>query len=152
MPAGGGAAVLAASSGTIPRPHGADRHRVGTEVLCRLSLVVPKAVHRRFHPTAIFGAMGARRVARRRSHRQQSSMRSATPSMAGGHHRISRRGAGTKRLHAGWGAQSGFARRYWRGQGWSAAHGVPRRARAFMVFAHPGRQLRGADRRFRTRW
>src|SRR6185312_11002665 len=33
---------------------------VGTEVLCRLSLVVPKAVHKSgFHPTAIFGAMGA---------------------------------------------------------------------------------------------
>jgi len=33
---------------------------VGTEVLCRLSLVVPKAVHKAgFHPTAIFGAIGA---------------------------------------------------------------------------------------------
>src|SRR6201990_355691 len=33
---------------------------VGTEVLCRLSLVGPKAVHKAgFHPTAIFGAMGA---------------------------------------------------------------------------------------------
>src|SRR5579871_3440156 len=33
---------------------------VGTEVLCRLSLVVPKAVHKAgFHPTAIFGVMGA---------------------------------------------------------------------------------------------
>jgi 2-methylcitrate dehydratase PrpD len=33
---------------------------VGTEVLCRLSLVVPKAVHKAgFHPTAVFGAMGA---------------------------------------------------------------------------------------------
>src|SRR6516165_130320 len=33
---------------------------VGTEVLCRLSLVVPKAVHRSgFHPTAVFGALGA---------------------------------------------------------------------------------------------
>src|ERR1700738_87571 len=33
---------------------------VGTEVLWRLSLVVPKAVHKAgFHPTAIFGAMGA---------------------------------------------------------------------------------------------
>src|SRR3954453_24146335 len=32
----------------------------GSEVLCRLSLVVPKAVHKAgFHPTAIFGAMGA---------------------------------------------------------------------------------------------
>ena len=33
---------------------------VGAEVLCRLSLVVPKAVHKSgFHPTAVFGAMGA---------------------------------------------------------------------------------------------
>src|SRR5215813_8088643 len=33
---------------------------VGTEVMCRLSTVVPKAVHKAgFHPTAIFGAMGA---------------------------------------------------------------------------------------------
>src|SRR6202171_4598668 len=33
---------------------------VGTEVLCRLSLVAPKAVHKAgFHPTAFFGAMGA---------------------------------------------------------------------------------------------
>src|ERR1700748_2628800 len=33
---------------------------VGCEVLCRLSVVVPKAVHKAgFHPTAIFGAMGA---------------------------------------------------------------------------------------------
>src|SRR5258708_17184235 len=52
-------------------PAGCERHNpdgrmaligiaVGTEVLCRLSLVVPKAVHKAgFHPTAIFGAMGA---------------------------------------------------------------------------------------------
>src|SRR5437667_8889059 len=33
---------------------------VGVEVLCRLSLVVPKAVHKAgFHPTAVVGAMGA---------------------------------------------------------------------------------------------
>src|ERR1700747_1563374 len=33
---------------------------VGTEGLCRLSVVVPKAVHKAgFHPTAIFGVMGA---------------------------------------------------------------------------------------------
>src|SRR5205085_11250137 len=32
----------------------------GAEILCRLSLVAPKAVHRAgFHPTEIFGAMGA---------------------------------------------------------------------------------------------
>ena len=33
---------------------------IGAEVLCRLSLVIPKAVHKAgFHPTAVFGAMGA---------------------------------------------------------------------------------------------
>ena len=33
---------------------------VGVEVMCRLSLVAPKAVHKAgFHPTAVFGAMGA---------------------------------------------------------------------------------------------
>ena len=33
---------------------------VGVETMCRLSTVVPKAVHKSgFHPTAIFGACGA---------------------------------------------------------------------------------------------
>src|SRR6201989_2857313 len=33
---------------------------LGVEVLCRLSTVVPKAAHKAgFHPTAVFGAMGA---------------------------------------------------------------------------------------------
>src|SRR5215468_7645531 len=33
---------------------------IGTEVMCRLSLVAPKLVHKAgFHPTAIFGAMAA---------------------------------------------------------------------------------------------
>src|SRR6202166_302116 len=33
---------------------------IGCEVMCRLSTVVPKAVHKAgFHPTAIFGVMGA---------------------------------------------------------------------------------------------
>src|SRR5947209_15731644 len=33
---------------------------VGVETLCRLSMVVPKAVHKAgFHPTAVFGTMGA---------------------------------------------------------------------------------------------
>src|ERR1700710_897705 len=33
---------------------------IGTEVMCRLSTVVPKAAHKAgFHPTAIYGTMGA---------------------------------------------------------------------------------------------
>jgi 2-methylcitrate dehydratase PrpD len=36
---------------------------IGTEVLCRLSLIVPIAVHRAgFHPTAIFGAWELQRA------------------------------------------------------------------------------------------
>src|SRR5207237_326624 len=54
-------AVLAACE--RHRPDGTAALRgiaVGVEVLCRLSLVVPKAVHKAgFHPTAVFGAMGA---------------------------------------------------------------------------------------------
>ena len=55
---------------------------VGTEVLCRLSLVVPKAVHKAgFHPTAIFGAMGAAAGVGAASVSTQGrpSMRSASP-------------------------------------------------------------------------
>src|SRR5262249_4434313 len=54
-------AVLAACE--RHRPDGASALlgiAVGTEVMCRLSTVVPKAVHKAgFHPTAIFGVMGA---------------------------------------------------------------------------------------------
>ena len=33
---------------------------IGSELICRLALVAPTAVHRQgFHPTAIFGAFGA---------------------------------------------------------------------------------------------
>ena len=55
---------------------------VGTEVLCRLSLVVPKAVHKAgFHPTAVFGAMGAAAGVARplASMPNRSWMRSASP-------------------------------------------------------------------------
>src|SRR5260370_479970 len=61
---------------------------VGTETLCRLSLVVPKAVHKAgFHPTAIFGAMGAAagvRAALGLSARQIVDALGIAGSMAGG--------------------------------------------------------------------
>src|ERR1700724_951784 len=85
---------------------------VGTEVLCRLSLVVPKAVHKAgFHPTAIFGAMGAAAgvgAALGLSAKQIVDALGIAGSMAGGIIEYLAEGAWTKRLHAGWAAQSGI--------------------------------------------
>src|SRR5216683_7564226 len=79
---------------------------VGTEVLCRLSLVVPKAVHKAgFHPTAIFGAMGAAAgvgAALGLNARQIVDALGIAGSMAGGIIEYLAEGAWTKRLHAGW--------------------------------------------------
>jgi 2-methylcitrate dehydratase PrpD len=85
---------------------------VGTEVLCRLSLVVPKAVHKAgFHPTAVFGAMGAAAgvgAALGLSAKQIVDALGIAGSMAGGIIEYLAEGAWTKRLHAGWAAQSGI--------------------------------------------
>src|SRR6202047_4641343 len=85
---------------------------VGTEVLCRLSLVVPKAVHKAgFHPTAIFGAMGAAAgvgAALGLNAKQIVDALGIAGSMAGGIIEYLAEGAWTKRLHAGWAAQSGL--------------------------------------------
>jgi 2-methylcitrate dehydratase PrpD len=85
---------------------------VGCEVLCRLSLVVPKAVHKAgFHPTAIFGAMGAAAgvaAALGLDAKQIVNALGVAGSMAGGIIEYLAEGAWTKRLHAGWAAQSGI--------------------------------------------
>ena len=86
-PVHAGAVVVPAVLAACERhnPDGAAALRgiaIGTEVLCRLSLVVPKAVHKAgFHPTAVFGAMGRPPASRRRSSSTGSrpSMRSASP-------------------------------------------------------------------------
>ena len=69
---------------------------VGVEVMCRLSLVAPKAVHKAgFHPTAVFGAMAAAAARRRRAQAQPApARRRARHRRLHGrrHHRISRRG------------------------------------------------------------
>jgi 2-methylcitrate dehydratase PrpD len=85
---------------------------IGTEVLCRLSLVVPKAVHKAgFHPTAIFGAMGAAAgvgAALGLNAKEIVDALGIAGSMAGGIIEYLAEGAWTKRLHAGWAAQSGI--------------------------------------------
>ena len=85
---------------------------VGAEVLCRLSLVVPKAVHKAgFHPTAVFGVMGAAAgvgAVLGLSAGQIVHALGIAGSMAGGIIEYLAEGAWTKRLHVGWAAQSGM--------------------------------------------
>jgi 2-methylcitrate dehydratase PrpD len=85
---------------------------IGTEVMCRLSTVVPKAVHKAgFHPTAIFGAMGAAAgvgAALGLNARQIVDALGIAASMASGIIEYLAEGAWTKRLHPGWAAQSGI--------------------------------------------
>jgi 2-methylcitrate dehydratase PrpD len=85
---------------------------VGVEVICRLSLVVPKAVHKAgFHPTSVFGAMAAAAAvgaALELDRRQMVDALGIAGSMAGGIIEYLAEGAWTKRLHPGWAAQSGL--------------------------------------------
>ena len=117
VPVHAGAVIVPAVLAACERHHPDGRMAltgiaVGTEVLCRLSLVVPKAVHKAgFHPTAIFGAMGAAAGvgAALGLHAQQIvDALGIAGSMAGGIIEYLAEGAWTKRMHAGWAAQSGI--------------------------------------------
>jgi 2-methylcitrate dehydratase PrpD len=85
---------------------------VGVECMCRLSLVAPTLTHKAgFHPTAVFGAVGASAgvaVALDLSPRQLVDALGNAGSMASGIIEYLAEGAWTKRLHAGWAAQAGI--------------------------------------------
>jgi 2-methylcitrate dehydratase PrpD len=85
---------------------------VGVETMCRLSLVAPTLTHKAgFHPTAVFGAMGAAAgvgAALRLTPRQLVDALGNAGSMASGIIEYLAEGASTKRLHAGWAAQAGL--------------------------------------------
>jgi 2-methylcitrate dehydratase PrpD len=85
---------------------------VGTELMCRLALVAPTAIHRAgFHPTAVIGALGAAAgvgTALRLSQPQLTSSLGIAGSMASGIIEYLAEGTWTKRLHAGWAAQAGL--------------------------------------------
>src|SRR5437763_16592021 len=116
-PVHAGAVIVPAVLGACER-HKADGQMaligiaVGTEVLCRLSPVVPKAVHRAgFHPTAIFASMGAAAGVSAALGLKAGQIVDAlgiAGSMAGGIIEYLAEGAWTKRLHAGCAAQSGL--------------------------------------------
>jgi 2-methylcitrate dehydratase PrpD len=84
----------------------------GTELLCRLSLVAPMATHNGgFHPTAIFGTLAAAGGVSAAFGLPQDDIASAlgiAGSMASGIIEYLAEGTWTKRMHAGWAAQSGL--------------------------------------------
>jgi 2-methylcitrate dehydratase PrpD len=94
---------------------GADLLRgyvVGSELMCRLALVAPTAIHRAgFHPTAVIGTLGAAAgvgASLRLSSRQLTDALGIAGSMASGIIEYLAEGTWTKRLHAGWAAQAGL--------------------------------------------
>jgi len=84
----------------------------GNELLCRLALTLPKAVHKAgFHPTAVLGTFAAAfgiAVACRAESRTIANTLGIAGSMASGIIEYLGDGSWTKRMHPGWAAQSGL--------------------------------------------
>ena len=84
----------------------------GMELMCRLAVVAPTAIHRGgFHPTAVIGALGAAvgvGVALGHSPKQLTDAMGVAGSMASGIIEYLAEGTWTKRIHPGWAAQSGL--------------------------------------------
>ena len=89
---------------------------VGSELICRLALVSPTAIHRQgFHPTAILGAFGSAIGTASVigcSKKEMVSALGIVGSMASGIIEYLAEGTSTKRLHPGWAS----------GCGWQAAN------------------------------
>ena len=130
---------------------------IGSEVMCRLSTVVPKAVHKAgFHPTAIFGTMGAAAgvaAALGLDQKQTVDALGVAGSLASGIIEYLAEGAWTKRLHAGWAAQSGYRAALLARGGFSGprtvfegVHGL------FHAFAHKAPDDFSALADFGSRW
>ncbi|MBU3740373.1 MAG: MmgE/PrpD family protein [Rhodoferax sp.] len=85
---------------------------IGVEVTCRLCRVAPTRVHKAgFHPTAIFGVMGAVAglgAALRLTEDQLVDAFGLAGSQAGGIIEYLADGSWTKRMHPGWAAQSAY--------------------------------------------
>ena len=116
-PVHAGAVVVAAALAACERERlGGERLLLGiasgAELMCRLSLVAPKATHAAgFHPTAVFGALAAAGGVSAALGLPAPAIASAlgiAGSMASGIIEYLAEGTSTKRMHAGWAAQSGI--------------------------------------------
>lgn len=86
---------------------------VGSELACRVGMAAPLQFHKRgWHPTGLFGAIGATYAASRLltlNGRATTHAVGITGSFAAGIGQGMREGVKSPNLHAGWGAQSGIA-------------------------------------------
>ncbi len=94
-----------------PGPRVLEAVIAGVEVMCRVGLAVPGALHaRHFHPTAVAGGFGAAAAAGKLHKLAEDQLVHAfgiCGSQAGGIIEYLADGAWTKRLHAGWAAHAG---------------------------------------------
>ena len=85
---------------------------VAAELVCRLVVVAPTAIHRQgFHPTGVLGAFGAAAAAGICLQLQPKQLASAlgiVGSMTSGIIEYLAEGTSTKRMHPGWAAASGL--------------------------------------------
>jgi 2-methylcitrate dehydratase PrpD len=85
---------------------------VGAELMCRLSLATPRAIHGAgFHPTAVIGALAAAAGVAASLRLEAAKITAAigiAGSLASGIIEYLAEGTSTKRIHAGWAAQSGI--------------------------------------------
>lgn len=84
----------------------------GVEATCRLSMIIPKAIHKAgFHPTSVLGTLGGTLAAAKAmglDRKQTVDALGNAGSMASGIIEYLAEGAWTKRLHPGWAAQAGI--------------------------------------------
>ncbi|MGK0297907.1 MAG: 2-methylcitrate dehydratase PrpD [Gammaproteobacteria bacterium] len=84
----------------------------GNELMCRLALTLPKAIHKSgFHPTAVLGSFAAAfgiAVACKADSKVIANSLGIVGSMASGIIEYLGDGSWTKRMHPGWAAQSGL--------------------------------------------
>jgi 2-methylcitrate dehydratase PrpD len=145
-PVHAGAVIVPAVLAVCERHHpdGAAALRgiaVGVETLCRLGLVTPKLVHKAgFHPTAVFGAMAAAAgvaAALKLDRRAIVDALGVAGSMAAGIIEYLAEGTWTKRMHAGWAAQSGLRAALMAKHGFAGPRTVFEGAHGFFhAFAH----------------
>jgi len=114
---------------------------VGVETMCRLATVAPTRTHKAgFHPTAVFGAMGAAAgvgAALKLSPHQLVDGFGTAASLASGIIEYLAEGTWTKRLHAGWAAQSGLQAALFGRAGFSGPRTVFEGVHGFFhAFAH----------------
>ncbi|KZD06186.1 2-methylcitrate dehydratase [Thalassospira xiamenensis] len=104
------ALLAAAETWQLPNDRTALGISVGSEILCRLALTLPKAVHKAgFHPTAVLGTFAATLgicVACNANAKVTANALGIAGSMASGIIEYLGDGSWTKRMHPGWSAQS----------------------------------------------